>query len=42
MVRRGIDAIKNARGEKTTDLEGLALDDEYERRVHEERRKARV
>jgi twitching motility protein PilT len=29
IVRRGIDQIKNARGEKTTDLEGLALDDEY-------------
>jgi twitching motility protein PilT len=29
IVRRGIDQIKNARGEKTTDLEGLILDDEY-------------
>jgi twitching motility protein PilT len=31
IVRRGIDQIKNARGEKTTDLEGLALDDEYDK-----------
>jgi twitching motility protein PilT len=39
-VRRGIDDIKNVRGEKTTDLEGLALDNEYERRVQEEFRHA--
>jgi twitching motility protein PilT len=42
VVRRGIDAIKNARGEKTTDLEGLALDDDYEQRLFAERRKARA
>ena len=29
LVRRGIDHIKNARGEKTTDVEGLGLDEEY-------------
>jgi twitching motility protein PilT len=34
LVRRGIDRIKNARGEKTTDLEGLTLDAEYEKRHH--------
>jgi twitching motility protein PilT len=33
IVLRGMDAIKNARGEKTTDLEGLALDQDYERRL---------
>jgi twitching motility protein PilT len=33
VVRRGIDRIKSARGEKTTDLEGLTLDAEYEKRV---------
>jgi len=32
-VLRGIDRIKNTRGEKTTDLEGLTLDREYDRRV---------
>jgi len=33
VVLRGIDRIKNARGEKTTDVEGLALDKDYEKRV---------
>jgi len=33
VVFRGIDRIKNARGEKTTDLEDLLLDRDYERRV---------
>jgi twitching motility protein PilT len=33
VVLRGIDTIKNARGEKTTEIEGLALDQEYERRL---------
>jgi twitching motility protein PilT len=33
VVFRGIDHIKNARGEKTTDLEDLLLDRDYERRV---------
>lgn len=32
-VRRGIDQIKNARGEKTTDVEGLSLDADYEKRI---------
>jgi twitching motility protein PilT len=41
-VRRGIDAMKSARGEKTTDLEGLALDDDYEQRLFSDRRKARI
>jgi twitching motility protein PilT len=40
VVRRGIDDIKSARGEKTYDLGvELALDPEYERRVSEERQK---
>ncbi|MEE9148962.1 MAG: PilT/PilU family type 4a pilus ATPase [Candidatus Tectomicrobia bacterium] len=30
---RGIDGVKNARGEDTTDLKGLALDPEYEKRM---------
>jgi twitching motility protein PilT len=42
VVRRGLDTIKNARGEKTTDLEGLALDDDYEQRLFADRRKARA
>ncbi len=29
VVGRAIDAIKQARGEKTTDIEGLSLDDDY-------------
>jgi twitching motility protein PilT len=33
VVLRGVDRIKNARGEKTTDVEGLALDKDYEKRV---------
>lgn len=33
IVRRGIDQVKNARGEKTTDLDGLTLDGEYEKRL---------
>jgi len=33
IVLRGVDRIKNARGEKTTDVEGLALDKDYEKRV---------
>lgn len=33
VVLRGIDRIKNTRGEKTTDVEGLALDKDYEKRV---------
>jgi twitching motility protein PilT len=33
IVLRGMDRIKNARGEKTTDVEGLALDRDYEKRV---------
>jgi hypothetical protein len=40
-VRRGIDQIKNARGEKTTDLEGLALDEEYEKQFTTETGRAR-
>jgi twitching motility protein PilT len=36
IVRRGIDQIKNARGEKTTDLEGLALDSEYDKQFRME------
>ncbi|MGQ4810496.1 hypothetical protein NKDENANG_03967 [Candidatus Entotheonellaceae bacterium PAL068K] len=36
VVLRGIDNIKNLRGEKTTDVEGLALDDEYEKRLTED------
>ena len=37
IVRRGIDQIKHARGEKTTDLEGLALDDEYDKQFIREK-----
>lgn len=40
IVRRGIDDVKAARGEKTYDLDvDLALDPEYEQRVHEDRQK---
>jgi twitching motility protein PilT len=33
VILRGIDTIKNARGEKTTEIEGLALDQDYEQRL---------
>jgi twitching motility protein PilT len=33
IVKRGIDNIKAARGEKTTDIEGLQIDVEYSKRV---------
>jgi twitching motility protein PilT len=40
IVRRGIDDVKAARGEKTYDLGvDLALDQGYEQRIHEERQK---
>ncbi|WP_353740611.1 type IV pilus twitching motility protein PilT [Desulfoferrobacter suflitae] len=33
VVKRGIDQIKAARGEKTTDIEGLQIDQEYSERI---------
>jgi twitching motility protein PilT len=33
IVKRGIDTIKSARGEKTTTIEGLAIDKDYERKT---------
>ena len=40
VIRRGIDEVKSARGEKTYDLGvELALDQEYDQRVHDERQK---
>lgn len=33
VVNRGIDGIKSARGEKTTDIEDLRIDSEYARRI---------
>jgi twitching motility protein PilT len=33
VVQRGIDTIKQKRGEKTTDVEGLKLDADYNRSV---------
>ncbi len=33
IVQRGVDQIKQKRGEKTTDIEGLKLDIEYDRKV---------
>lgn len=32
-VKRGVDRIKAARGEKTTDIEGLGIDQEYSRKI---------
>jgi twitching motility protein PilT len=40
VVLRGIDTIKNARGEKTTEIEGLALDQDYEQRLVQSAAKA--
>jgi twitching motility protein PilT len=39
VVQRGIDTIKQKRGEKTTDVEGLKLDTDYNRSVFGTRRK---
>jgi twitching motility protein PilT len=39
VVQRGIDTIKQRRGEKTTDVEGLKLDSEYNRSVFGARKK---
>ena len=39
VVQRGIDTIKQKRGEKTTDVEGLKLDSEYNRSVFGARKK---
>jgi twitching motility protein PilT len=39
VVQRGIDTIKQKRGEKTTDVEGLKLDSEYNRSVFGTRKK---
>lgn len=33
MVKRAIDQVKSARGERTTDIDGLALDREYARKI---------
>lgn len=33
MVARGIDQIRSSRGQKTTDIEGLAMDKEYARKI---------
>ena len=33
VVKRGVDQIRAARGEKTTDIEGLRIDREYSRRI---------
>jgi twitching motility protein PilT len=41
MVARGLDQIKATRGEKTSDIEGLALDADYSRRVAQPGRPAR-
>lgn len=32
-VKRGVDRLKAARGEKTTDIEGLGIDQEYSRKI---------
>jgi twitching motility protein PilT len=32
-VQRGIDQIKQKRGEKTTDIEGLKLDHSYDQKL---------
>jgi twitching motility protein PilT len=37
-VKRGIDQIKSFRGEKTTDIEGLEIDDAYRERIRRKER----
>jgi twitching motility protein PilT len=39
VVQRGIDTVKQTRGEKTTDVEGLKLDIDYNRSVFGSTRK---
>jgi twitching motility protein PilT len=39
VVQRGVDTIKQKRGEKTTDVEGLKLDSDYNRSVFGSRKK---
>ena len=39
VVQRGIDTVKQTRGEKTTDVEGLKLDHDYNRSVFGARKK---
>ena len=36
VVKRGIDQLKSAKGEKTTDIEGLRIDSQYSRRLKSE------
>ncbi len=36
VVGRGIDSIKSERGEKTTDIEGLTIDEEYDQKIEDE------
>jgi twitching motility protein PilT len=36
VVNRGIDQLKSAKGEKTTDIEGLRIDSQYSRRLRNE------
>ena len=36
VVKRGIDQLKSAKGEKTTDIEGLRIDSQYSRRLKRE------
>jgi twitching motility protein PilT len=33
VVQRGLDMVKQKRGEKTTDIEGLKLDVDYDRKL---------
>jgi twitching motility protein PilT len=37
IMRRGIDRIKSARGEKVTDIEGLEIDRGYRKRVKDKK-----
>jgi twitching motility protein PilT len=39
VVKRGIDQLKSAKGEKTTDIEGLRIDSQYSRRLKSEQPK---
>jgi twitching motility protein PilT len=39
VVKRGIDQLKSAKGEKTTDIEGLRIDSQYSRRQQSEQPK---
>jgi hypothetical protein len=42
VVSRGLDVIKATKGEKTSDIEGLALDKEYSKQIPQPGKSQRI